>query len=293
MLKLAGRRVDVVLDAGVLGFDGWGWPPEWLAILTGRLRPKQLAAISKTLTYGPNAGNFRWWKPWGSIRYLGGGNYVNKMGLPNPGLSALKDELGLFCRRVGVPIISVLPPHTDGAGAFAYELAKADLGMVAVEINASCPNYEAVNPETLPDTIAQMREYLRCPLIVKMGAMGSSERLARAAIELEPHVDVLHIINTVPYSSVFPLRKSPLATDKNPLDGGGVSGPAIHSIALLALMAIRTAGFVKPIICGGGISSLIRAQSMARAGADAVAIGTAIRYDPALAHRIAEELQKS
>jgi len=56
-------RFSAVLNSGVLGLDGLGYPPEWLSILIRELRPNELAAISKTVTLEPYAGNFRWWKP--------------------------------------------------------------------------------------------------------------------------------------------------------------------------------------------------------------------------------------
>lgn len=285
MLELAGRRVDVVLDAGLLGFNGWGWPPEWLAILTHQLRPTELAAISKTLTWHPTTGNFRWYMPWRSIRYLWRGNWVNSYGLSNPGVASLRGDLQAFCRRVAIPIISVLPPdQPDNAALFAYELAAVvGLDLAAVEINASCPNHEAVPMEGLPAVIGEMRRHLHCPLIVKMGR---SNDLAGQAMALEEHCDCLHLINSVPWDMIFPSRKSPLIE-------GGVSGPIIFPAARRSVCEVRAAGFAKPIIGGGGINSLVRAQSMGRAGADAVAIGTAIHHDPALAHRIAEKLRES
>ena len=71
----------------------------------------------------------------------------------------------------------------------------------------------------------------------------------------------------------------------------GVSGPAIHAIAVR--MVWECARAVSIPICGiGGIATGDDAAEMILAGATAVAVGTANLYDPTCAARVVEELKE-
>lgn len=275
---------DVVLDSGVLGYNGLGWPPEWLAILFRQLRPSRLAAISKTVSADPITGNFRWWKPWQTIRYLGSNNYVNAYGLTNPGFSTLSDSLGQFCGRVGIPIISVLLPPPDQAGIFAFHLSNLQPGPFGVEVNLSCVNHHGwLSSEEVVQSLQEMRRVLKCPYILKLGV--NQDYLATADRLWSLH-EAIHGINTVPWSMVFPDAPSPMSR----FGGGGVSGPAIHRFAIDFVTQLVASGYDKPIIGGGGVQNTKMARQLIEAGASAVAVGTATHLHPATAHRIANEL---
>lgn len=280
-MELAGERFNVVLDSGVLGFDGWGWPPEILAILIRQLRPNQLAAISKSVTAEPRTGNFKWWRPWSSVRYLGGGNWVNTYGLTNPGLGALKDTLSAFCRRVRLPIVSVALPEAEDAGVFAFNLTTISPKPFAVEINLSCVNN--VHRQTVEEaarSIGEMRRVLKVPYIIKLGYDQDFVDFAERLYHLH---EVCHVTNTVKFQTVYPDRRSPLGE-------GGVSGPEIFPFAASAVDTLRLEGYNKPIIGGGGVDSLAKARILVDFGADAVAVGTAVHFHPTLPHRIENEL---
>lgn len=87
MIKLSnGRKLEFLVSSGALGYDGKGWPWEWPLRWAGLLRPEEFTAVTKTLTLEPRKGNLRWYKPWDVLRPLGNGNWVNAIGLTNPGL---------------------------------------------------------------------------------------------------------------------------------------------------------------------------------------------------------------
>ena len=71
---------------------------------------------------------------------------------------------------------------------------------------------------------------------------------------------------------------------------GGMSGPAIRAIALQQVAAVAQAVDV-PIVGMGGIESGRDAADFLRAGASAIAVGTASFRDPAAGTRIAAELR--
>ncbi|OQA51781.1 MAG: Dihydroorotate dehydrogenase B (NAD(+)), catalytic subunit [candidate division WS2 bacterium ADurb.Bin280] len=276
-MKLGDSEIKVVLDSGVLGLDGLGYFPERLAILTGELRPRELAAISKTVTFGPHAGNFRWWKPWESIRYLGNGNYVNTYGLTNPGIVKASKALGRFCSRVDVPIISVALPAPEQAAKLVEAVHSIRPRPRAIELNISCPNVEQAPLDSLVDSVGEIRVATKLPLIIKLGY---DQDFISILDRLYFVHDVAHLINSVRFSTVFSGKPSPLK------GGGGVSGPIIFEFAVNAVEALRMSDYGKPIIGGGGIDSVDKAKTMLNVGADAIAIGTATHTRPYLPNHI-------
>ncbi|HEX3370037.1 MAG TPA: HisA/HisF-related TIM barrel protein, partial [Candidatus Cybelea sp.] len=71
---------------------------------------------------------------------------------------------------------------------------------------------------------------------------------------------------------------------------GGLSGPAIRPIAVLAVYEVAQAVNI-PIVGQGGIENLTDALEFFLAGATAISIGTANFTDPRILERIAAELQ--
>jgi len=71
---------------------------------------------------------------------------------------------------------------------------------------------------------------------------------------------------------------------------GGVSGPAIRPLAVRAVADVRRHCPDLPIIGVGGIRSAEDVVQFARAGADAVQVGTSTLADPRLVGRLAGKL---
>ena len=98
--------------------------------------------------------------------------------------------------------------------------------------------------------------------------------------------DAVSLINT--------LRARPLrAGSATPWLGGGnggLSGPAIRTVALAQVAAVA-ARVAIPIVGMGGVSCGADARAMLDAGASVVAVGTECFRDPAAAERIAEQLE--
>jgi tRNA-dihydrouridine synthase len=72
--------------------------------------------------------------------------------------------------------------------------------------------------------------------------------------------------------------------------GGGLSGPAIHPIAVRAVHDVHAALPDLPIVGVGGISSGLDAAELILAGAHAVQVGTATFADPRAPMRVLAEL---
>ena len=72
--------------------------------------------------------------------------------------------------------------------------------------------------------------------------------------------------------------------------GGGLSGRAIHPIAVRAVHDVRQAHPDLPIVGVGGVASGWDAAELMLVGADAVQVGTATFEDPAAPCRVLDEL---
>ena len=98
--------------------------------------------------------------------------------------------------------------------------------------------------------------------------------------------DAVSLINTITGMKIDINRKSFVLANKT----GGVSGPAIHPIAVR--MVYEAANAVKlPIIGMGGIMTAEDAIEMILAGASAVSVGTANFHDPSVTMEIVDGIE--
>ena len=98
--------------------------------------------------------------------------------------------------------------------------------------------------------------------------------------------DAISLINTITGMKIDIHRRAFLLANKT----GGVSGPAIHPIAVR--MVYEAANAVRlPIIGMGGIATAEDAIEMILAGASAVSVGTANFYNPTAAVEVAEGIE--
>lgn len=261
-----GERVEFLTGSGALGFDGRGWWWEYPLRWMGVLNPHEFTIVVKTLTLNPRRGNLRWYAPWRCVRLIPGGT-VNAVGLTNPGIDWWLRRCYPRMRRMGLPIVvSVYPESVDEAHAFANQLRP--LSLVAIELNASCPNVMHCEADAVKHVcaIANALRESGHPLIVKVGYDQPYTAIAQT---LEGIADAIHAINAVPWRLVFPHKPSPLAR----LGGGGVSGEPIRPFVREAIQNLRRATQL-PIIAGGGIYTLDDLQELWQLGARAFSIGT-------------------
>jgi dihydroorotate dehydrogenase (NAD+) catalytic subunit len=103
---------------------------------------------------------------------------------------------------------------------------------------------------------------------------------------LDAGADALTLTNTLLGIALDPETHKPALGN----GGGGVSGPALHPIALRAVYDLRNRFANAPIVGVGGVLTGLDAQEFLMAGADAVQVGTASFVDPRAVWRIADEL---
>ena len=267
------------------------WPAGYIDELPDVLDPALLGAIvTKSITADPREGH----PPWRVIESPHG--MLNAIGLENVGLDAFVREKLPAAECVNTTIIGSIAGNGIAdyvKVAAAFDQAKH---LPAVELNVSCPNTSeglqfGESQQALRDLITEVRPTLsRTKLIVKLSPnVGDIVRMAETAIEAG--ADALTLINTFSAMAIeVETRKARLSNTT-----GGLSGPAIHPIAVRMVHAVyrgvaRDANV--PIIGLGGVLSWRDAAEMVLAGASAVGVGTALFVEPRQPKHIVKGLAK-
>lgn len=210
------------------------------------------------------------------------GGMMNAIGLQNPGID-------VFCRR-DIPflkqfdtkiIVNVCGHAPEEYLAVVERLADEPIDMM--EINISCPNVNAgflafgQDAKHVEELTARIKRIAKQPVIMKLTPnVTDITEIARAAEA--GGADAVSLINTLTGMKIDIHRRTFALANKT----GGVSGPAVHPVAVR--MVYQTAQAVKiPIIGMGGISTAEDAIEMLLAGATAVAVGTANFHNPSAA----------
>jgi dihydroorotate dehydrogenase (NAD+) catalytic subunit len=242
------------------------------------------AYVSKTITPEPRHGN----APPRLFETAAG--MINSIGLPNKGLEGFLAEDLPHLADLPVPVIvSVMGTSREEFERLVAGVEARD-AVAAIELNVSCPNVKSglIVGEEPAETLAlaqALRSLSEKPLIVKLTPnIADPASVARAAEE--GGADALSLINTLKASAVDPATLEPW------LGGGrgGLSGPAIKTLALEQVRAVARAVSL-PVIGMGGIESGADALSFIAAGAAAVAVGTASFRDPLAGERVRAELE--
>jgi dihydroorotate dehydrogenase (NAD+) catalytic subunit len=175
----------------------------------------------------------------------------------------------------------------------ADRLAAAPDSVVAVEVNLSCPNTEAgrdLFAHSADDTRAAIAATTGCgrprwaKLSPNVGHLGEIAATAHGA-----GAEAVTLVNTVMGLAIDPeTRRFRLGSGAR---GGGLSGPAIHPIAVRAVFEVHQVLPDLPIVGVGGVASGADAAELLLAGASAVQVGTATFADPRAPHRVLRELQ--
>lgn len=240
------------------------------------------AVVCKTVTPEPRLGIT---PPRGAETASG---MLNAIGLQNPGVEAFRAKDLAWLAERGIPAIPSIGGHSVEDYVRCAEVLRDAPGVVAIEMNLSCPNLEdrgfmfALSGERAADVTAAVRAVAEVPLFVKLSPdVTDLPAIARAVVDAG--ADGLSLINTTLGMAIDVETRAP----KLSTGTGGLSGPAIKPIAVRCVWQVHTALPHVPIIGMGGVASTEDAIEMILAGATAVAIGTANFYDPRATERIA------
>lgn len=241
------------------------------------------AVVVKSLSFDPWPGN-----PAPRI-HLAPSGMLNSVGLQGPGVDAWIVESLPRCEVAGVTVIASI----WGRSVADYETAARGLAPVgariaAIEVNLSCPNLEgrsgiiAHDPELSGRVIAAVVRASTVPVWAKLSA--NTDRVVDvAAAVTDAGASALTLVNTMLGMQVDPFTgRASLGNG-----GGGLSGPAIHPVAVRAVVDVHAALPDVHIVGVGGIASGLDALELMRAGARAVQVGTASFRDPGATWSIA------
>ncbi len=222
------------------------------------------------------------------------GGMINAVGLANPGVDAVKaEDLPWIAKHVRRPQVLVNIVGRE-ASDFGQVVAKLDdaTGFVGYELNVSCPNVKqggmefGADPEALHAVVSGARAATKRPLFVKLSpTLPNVGDVAKRAVDAG--ADGITVINTIPGMVVDIERRKPMLG----FGSGGVSGPGLLAVGVLATWRVRKAVSV-PILGAGGIQQASDVLQFVIAGASAVAIGTAGMADPKLPVRIVRDLER-
>ena len=219
------------------------------------------------------------------------GGMLNAVGLQNPGIE-------LFCKR-DIPflkqydtkiIVNVCGHSTEEYVEVVKRLANEPVDLL--EINISCPNVKeggiafGQDPKAVEAITREMKKYAKQPIIMKLSPnVTDITEMARAAEA--GGADALSLINTITGMKIDVNRRKFVLANKT----GGMSGPAIHPVAVR--MVYQTAQAVNiPIIGMGGIMTAEDAIEMILAGATAVSVGTANFVNPQATMEIVDGIEE-
>ncbi|HDJ89520.1 MAG TPA: dihydroorotate dehydrogenase [Thermoprotei archaeon] len=199
---------------------------------------------------------------------------INAVGLTNPGYKYFLEKELPIMRGLNIPIIISL------AGNKVKELIEMcsrfeESGVDGIELNLSCPHAEKYGIEVLMDyvltyrIISEVKSVLKIPLIVKIGFTDNLVRIAKT-IE-KAGADAISAINTIKAMAIDIYTRRPVLSNKF----GGLSGPAIHPIAVRIVYELYEILNI-PIIGVGGVEDWRDAIEFFLAGACAVQIGSSI-----------------
>jgi len=220
------------------------------------------------------------------------GGMINAVGLANPGMDAVAaQDLPWIAAHVRRPRVLVNVVGREAADfGIVVERLQGEPGVDGFELNVSCPNVKqggmefGADPAALAAVIRGARAATKRPLFVKLSpTLPSIAETARLAVD--SGADGITVINTVPGLVVDVERRRPLLG----FGSGGVSGPGLLAVGVLAVWRVKLAVNV-PVIGAGGVQTAGDVLQFVIAGASAVAIGTAALADPKLPARIVRDL---
>jgi dihydroorotate dehydrogenase (NAD+) catalytic subunit len=216
---------------------------------------------------------------------------LNAVGLQGPGIDAwlAHDLPGLVDAGVTV-VASIWGRSVDDYARAAAALGAAGPAVVAVEVNLSCPNLEgrgsifAHDPSLSAEVVAATAACGR-PRWAKLSP--NTDRIVEVAGAVAAAgAEAVTLVNTLLGMVIDPHTLRPALGN----GGGGLSGRAIHPVAVRAVHDVHAALPDLPIVGVGGVADGWDAAELMLAGASAIQVGTATFADPAAPTQVLREL---
>jgi len=241
------------------------------------------AVVVKSMKVDPWAGN-----PAPRVHPVTGG-MINSVGLQGEGIAHWRrSELPALESAGATVVASIWGRNVAEYAAAARALGDLGADVVAVEVNLSCPNLDggahlfAHDPVAAAEVIAATESCGR-PRWAKLSA--NTDRVVDvAAAVAEAGAEAVTLVNTLMGMVIDVENSTPVLGSG--AAGGGLSGAAIHPVAVRTVFDVHAALPGLPIVGVGGIGDTRGAVEMMMAGADAVQIGTASFAEPRSVHMV-------
>jgi dihydroorotate dehydrogenase (NAD+) catalytic subunit len=192
--------------------------------------------------------------------------------------------VGHYVRTVGSDapplIVNIWGGSVEEYAEVAARLTQVGAPVAALECNVSCPNVKegghtfGQDPAVLARLVKAVRAATTLPLFVKLAPNVPDVAPYVAACE-DSGADAIALINTIPAMVIDIERRRPVLANGS----GGLSGRAVHPAAVKVVHDARVATKL-PILAMGGVYEAKDALEFLIAGANAVAVGTALFSDP-------------
>ena len=217
---------------------------------------------------------------------------LNAIGLQNPGIDVFCERDLPFLEQYDTKVIVNVCGKTTADYLDVVERLSDEKRVDMLEINISCPNVKeggiafGQDPKAVETITREIKKVAKQPVIMKLSPnVTDITEMARAAEA--GGTDVLSLINTLTGIKIDINRQTFALANKT----GGMSGPAVHPIAVRMVYQVAQAVKV-PLIGMGGIETAEDAIEMILAGASAVSVGTANFYHPTATMDIAKGIEK-
>jgi dihydroorotate dehydrogenase (NAD+) catalytic subunit len=257
-------RNPFLLASGIWGESGDSLAGAWKAGAGGVIT-KSIGAVPRPGYPNPTIETYERW------------GLLNAMGLPNPGIEEYPREIEA-AQRAGATVIGSV--FAGDASEFA-RLARrmAETGVLAVELNLSCPHAEGFgtevgsDPDEVERIVRAVVAAVKLPVIAKI-TPNTSDPAALAAAAEHGGAAAVSAINTLRALAIDVRLRRPVLSHGL----GGLSGSAIKPVGLACVWQIYEAVSV-PVIGVGGIMRAEDALEYIMAGARALEVGTAVAFE--------------
>ena len=218
---------------------------------------------------------------------------LNAVGLQGSGVASfIERDLPMLQRAGAKVVVSIWGHSIDDYLQVAKILATVRNEIAAIEVNLSCPNLSGDHAMFSHDAALSAQVVESC-LVAELPLW------AKLSPNTSLLVDVARAVHSAGAQAVTLINTAigmAIDTDTGlPVLGnirGGMSGSALHPIAVRCIYEVRAALPQIKILGAGGVVSGETAAELMLAGADAVQVGTATFADPKAPSKILRQLNK-
>lgn len=214
---------------------------------------------------------------------------MNAIGLQNIGIKRFLKEKAPLLRKIDTLFIANFYGHRIEEYVECAKMLEDEECIKSLEMNISCPNIQkggiqfGQDPTLIAKVVGSCRKVVTKPLWVKLTPSSNIKESAKAAYEAG--ANALVAINTIPAMAIDVERMEFRIQNKV----GGLSGPAIHPIAVkMVYDAVESVPI--PVIGCGGVSKAKEGIEFLLVGAKAFQVGTALFYNPLAPKEIIADL---